>query len=156
MKGKKYWTDLAFILSTLAVGGLSSIFVSRGMPAYEALAKPPLTPPSLVFPIAWSLLYLLMGYGAARVWRTGSPGRTGAIKTFGVQLALNFFWSLWFFGLQWHLFAFLWLLLLAAAILWMIRAFSPLDRTAARLQIPYLLWIAFAAYLNLGIWLLNR
>ena len=156
MKHRKYWIELAFILLTLAVGGLSALFVSRGMPPYEAAAKPPLTPPSLAFPIVWSLLYLLMGYGAARVWLSGRPGRTAAITAFGVQLALNFFWSLWFFGLQWRLFAFVWLLLLIAAILWMIRAFAPLDRTAARLQIPYLLWVCFAAYLNLGVWLLNR
>lgn len=155
MKRNKLWTYAAWILLPLAVGGLSALFTAKGMPAYQALIKPPLTPPSLVFLIVWSLLYVLMGVGAARV-RLAAPARAkGAMAAFALQLALNFFWSLWFFGLQWRLFAFLWLLLLLAAVLLMIRTFAPLDPPAARLQVPYLLWLAFAAYLNLAIWLLN-
>ena len=156
MKSKKWLPYILFLLITLAVGGLSAIFVMKGMPAYEELAKPPLTPPSILFPIAWSILYVLMGLGAARVWIASPRDRRNAITIYGVQLIINFLWSLWFFTLQLRLFAFFWLLLMIAAIILMIRAFYKLDRPAAWLQIPYLLWSVFAAYLNFGVWLLNR
>jgi len=156
VKGKNCKPYLFFILLSLAVGGLSSFAVAKGMPAYQLLYKPPLTPPSIVFPIVWTLLYILMGVSAARVWLTGSEGRGHAIDVFALQLVLNFFWSIWFFGLQALLFSFMWLLALIIAILWMIRVFSQIDPLAGRLQIPYLLWCTFAAYLNFCFWFLNR
>ena len=153
---QKILTYLVFILLTLAVGGLSSIAVAKGMPVYMELEKPPLTPPSVVFPIVWSILYVLMGIGASNVWLTQSPKRKKAIVIYGVQLGLNVLWSVWFFGLHLHLVAFLWLLALIVTISLMIAAFSSLDCFAGRIQIPYLLWCDFAAYLNLAIWLLNH
>lgn len=156
MKRKQYVPYVLFILVPLAAGGLSSIFTSQGMPQYEQLAKPPLTPPGFVFPIAWGILYVLMGIGAAKVWASGSDARNHAIFLFSLQLILNFFWSVWFFGCQWYLFAFVWLLLLIAAIATMSRAFYKIAPIAGWLQLPYLLWCAFAAYLNVGIWLMNR
>lgn len=147
---------VVFILLTLAVGGLSSLAVAAGMPVYAQLVKPPLTPPSLLFPIAWTLLYILMAVGAAQVWNSASGRRQDALTLYFVQLALNALWSVWFFALQARLFAFFWLLALIAAIVRMIRSFSQINRIAGRLQIPYLLWCSFAAYLNFGVWLLNR
>ena len=155
MKQKKCLTYLIFILISLAVGGLSALFTMRGLPTYDTLVQPPLTPPAWVFPVVWSILYVLMGIGAARIWLSDDAGRTHALSLFCVQLVINFFWSVWFFGNQWYLFAFLWLLLLIAAIIRMLRAFYQIDRNAGLLQIPYLIWCLFAAYLNLAFWILN-
>ena len=117
---------------------------------------PPLSPPPWVFPVVWTLLFALMGIGAARIWmRQPSRGRTRALELFAVQLGFNFFWSIIFFNFQQFGLALLWLLILWALIVWMILAFRRVDRPAALLQIPYLLWVSFAAYLNLGVWLLN-
>ena len=98
-----------------------------------------------------------MGIGAALVWRKpASRERTRSLRLFIVQLAVNFFWSILFFNGQVYGFALVWLMLLWALIAWMILSFRSVDRTAALLQIPYLLWVTFAAYLNAGVWLLNR
>lgn len=156
MKKKTIGPYVFFILLSLAVSGLSAMITRHGMPVYDQLEKPFFTPPALAFPIVWTLLYLLMGIGAARVWRTENTQRQHALFPFFVQLILNFFWTVWFFGLGKYLLAFFWLLALIAAILWMIRAFSKMDRWAGRLQIPYLIWCIFAAVLNLAIFFLNR
>ena len=121
------------------------------------IVKPPLSPPALVFPIVWTILYALMGIGAARIWLLpASRERTVSLRLFLIQLAVNFFWSIIFFNLQAFLFAFLWLVLLWILIVWMTLSFRELDRPAALLQLPYLLWVAFAGYLNFGVWMLNR
>jgi len=118
--------------------------------------KPPLSPPPLAFPIVWGVLFVLMGVGAARAYLSGpSRERTCALRVFFLQLAFNFCWSLIFFNLLNFGLAFIWLIVLWALILWMIFAFYKLDRPAAWLQIPYLGWATFAAYLNLGVWILN-
>lgn len=105
----------------------------------------------------WSILYALMGIGAARVAAAdGSPERSRALNVFVVQLVVNFFWSLIFFNARAYGFALVWLLLLWILILWMIILFYRVDKPAALLQIPYLLWVTFAAYLNYGVWQLNQ
>ena len=156
MKRKKYAAYLFCIVLTLAGSGLSALAVARGMPAYAQLSKPPLTPPSWLFPVAWSLLYILLGSSAARIWLTERPARSWALSLYALQLILNWGWSLWFFALQFRLFALFWLGLMILSLTRMIKAFSVLDKTAGRLQLPYLLWSVFAAYLNLGVWFLNR
>ena len=85
-----------------------------------------------------------------------SPKKSPALKLYGTQLAVNLLWSVIFFGLHWYLLAFFWLLLLIVLILKMIRAFRKVSKTAANLQIPYLLWCFFAAILNFSVWFLNR
>ena len=155
MKKNRWQPYVGFIILSEAVGLLAGVLTRNAMPAYDALLNPSLTPPDLAFPIAWGVLYLLMGIGAARIYQTDAPGRKKAIAVFGVQLAVNFAWSLIFFNLQAFGFAFFWLLLLLALILWMIALFWKLDRPAALLQIPYLLWVSFAGYLNYAIWHLN-
>lgn len=155
MKKQQCKPYILLLLLTAAAGGAGALVVNAGMPAYHELEKPCFTPPDMVFPIAWSILYLLMATGAGRVWNTRSRLRNAAIRLFAVQLGMNFFWNVWFFGLQWFLLAFFWLLALILLIVWMIRDFYRLDRTAGLLQIPYLLWCCFAAALNLGIALLN-
>ena len=154
---KLNWKKLLICLAIpLAVGGLSAL-VSGGMSEYESLVKPPLSPPGWLFPIVWSVLYLLMGYASYRI-ATAKADQSeikNALTLYGVQLLLNFLWSPVYFGLQWRLAAFFILLALWVAILLTIRAFSRIDETASDLLLPYVLWVTFAAYLNLGTYLLN-
>ena len=145
------------ILLTLAVGGLSGFLTSMGMDSFDALTKPPLTPPSFLFPIVWTVLFILMGVGAARIFMTDpTTARNRALIVYVVQLAVNFLWSIIFFNLQAYGFAFFWLILLWVLILTMIYLFCKIDKPAALIQIPYAIWVTFAGYLNLMIWLLNR
>ena len=147
-----------WIAGTEAVGALSGFLTREGAALYsKSVNKPPLSPPPAVFPVVWGLLFVLMGVGGARVWLSpASDARTRALRVYALQLAFNFFWSIIFFNLQSYGFALVWLAALWGLILWMISAFSRVDPLAAKLQVPYLLWVTFAAYLNLGTWLLNR
>ena len=139
------------------MGALSGWLTREGTQLFsETVAKPPLTPPSLVFPIVWGILYALMGIGAARISLTEpSEDRSRGLNLFVAQLIVNFFWSLIFFNAQAYGFAFFWLLLLWGLVLWMTLTFRKVDTIAAWLQVPYLLWLTFAAYLNFGVWRLN-
>ena len=123
----------------------------------QKVLQPPLSPPGWLFPVVWTILYALMGIGAAKIYETPpSKKRSLGLNLFVAQLVVNFFWSPIFFQLQAFGFAFLWLLLLWGLVLRMSLTFRKLDPPAAKLQIPYLLWLTFAAYLNLGVWYLNR
>ena len=155
---QKRWLPYAIgILIPEAVGGLSALLTRSAMDSFsQAVQQPPLSPPMLLFPIVWSILYALMGIGATRIWLSPpSSKRTKGLNIYIAQLIVNFFWSLIFFNTQVYGFAFAWLILLWALVLWMILTFRKTDPLAAWLQIPYLLWLTFAAYLNAGIWLLN-
>ena len=140
----------------LAVGGLSAL-LSGGMGDYDTLVKPPLSPPGWLFPVVWTILFLLMGYAAYRIWTADAPqaDKRRALVFYGVQLALNFLWSPVFFGLELRLAAFIVLLLLWFLVCLTLHAFSALDDRAGDLLIPYILWVTFAGYLNLGAYLLN-
>lgn len=145
------------ILIAELVGGLSALLTRNGMEMFETVNKPALTPPPIVFPIVWSILFALMGIGAARIYlATPSVNRNHSIIIYVSQLIVNFFWSIIFFNLQAYGFAFIWLLLLWALIILMIYKFYQVDKIAALLQIPYLIWVTFAGYLTLNIWLLNK
>ena len=147
-----------WILLAEAVGALSGWLTREGIQIYaQTIVKPPLSPPGWVFPVVWAILYVLMGIGAARVYQAPvSKARSLGLNLFIAQLVVNFFWSPIFFNLQAFGLAFFWLLLLWGLVLWMILAFRKVEPLAAKLQIPYLLWLTFAAYLNLGVWYLNR
>lgn len=152
------WKVYAFwILFTEAVGALSGLLTRDGAKLYAAsILKPPLSPPAIIFPIVWIILYALMGIGAARIYLIPASGvRTRGLRLFLIQLAFNFFWSIIFFNFQAFGIAFVWLAILWALILMMTFTFSKADRLSALLQIPYLIWVFFAGYLNLGVWLLN-
>jgi tryptophan-rich sensory protein len=151
------WKKLLICLAIpLAVGGLGAL-LSGGMSDYSAMVKPPLSPPGWVFPIAWSVLYLLMGYASYRILESDASKEEikKALFLYGIQLLANFIWPLLFFGGGWFLLSFFWLILLWVLIYLTIRAFSKIDETAGNLLIPYILWVTFAAYLNFGIYLLN-
>ena len=156
---KRNWKPYLFwILLAEAAGGLSGWLSREGMKLYsETIVQPPLSPPMWVFPVVWGILFALMGIGAARVsLQEKTVWRSRSLNLFIAQLAVNFFWSLIFFNAQAFGFAFLWLLLLIVLVALMIYAFYKVDPLAAKLQIPYLLWLMFAAYLNFGVWYLNR
>ena len=141
-----------------AVGILSGLLSRQGTQLYGELAeKPALSPPAVLFPIVWTILYALMGIGAARIAAAPQgPGRSRGLNLFVAQLVVNFFWSLIFFNARAYGFALVWLLLLWILIAAMIAQFRRVDKPAALLQVPYLLWVTFAAYLNYGVWQLNR
>lgn len=142
----------------LAVGGLSSLITGGGMDSFGMLNKPPLSPPGILFPIVWTILYTLMGIASYLVFISDADReeKNNALFIYGLQLAVNFFWPIFFFQLEWYLFSFFWLLLLWVFILRTIMLFYPISKTAAYLLFPYLLWVTFAGYLNLGIYFLNR
>ncbi len=155
---KKVKTYVISILIPLIVGGLAAFLTRNNMMLYEEIVKPPLAPPPILFPIVWTILYVLMGISSARVKlqeKTQKKLVTEAMTVYWVQLGFNFFWSLIFFNARAFLAAFLWLIALWTLILYMILKFSKIDLTAAIMNIPYLLWVTFAGYLNLMIYLLN-
>ena len=143
---------------TEGVGALSGWLSREGMKIYsETVTQPPLSPPMWVFPVVWSILFLLLGYGAARIYLAPeSPERSRGLNLFVAQLIVNFFWSLIFFNAQAFGLAFAWLLLLWVLVFWMILSFRKVDPVAAWVQVPYLLWLTFAAYLSGRVWYLNR
>ena len=128
------------------------------METFEALNQPPLSPPGWLFPIVWTILYILMGISLYLILQSDADEETvqEAQKIFYFQLALNFLWPLLFFNMGWFLLAFVELLILLGAVISMIRQFAQTSKLAAYLNVPYLIWLTFAAYLNLGVWWLNR
>lgn len=155
-KIKPYVISIAI---ALGVGALSSLLTKGNMNLYYYIVKPPLSPPMIVFPIVWSILFILMGISSAMVFvdrENNKEAARSALLTYAFQLAVNFFWSIIFFNMKAYLFAFIWILLLLALILIMIIQFRKVSKTAAYLQIPYLLWVIFAAYLTFMVYFLNR
>lgn len=157
MREKSWKTTAGWVILTEAVGALAGWLARRGIERYQAAAvKPPLSPPAWVFPLAWVALYALMGIGAARVSRTPpSRPRAWGLGLYWAQLAFNFCWTLLFFNAQAYGLALAWLAALWVLILGMALAFYRADPLSGKLQIPYLLWVAFAGYLNAGAWLLR-
>lgn len=150
------WKPLIIsILIPLGVGALSGYLTQNSTEIFNNLNKPPLSPPSIVFPIVWTILFFLMGISSYIIYISHSPKKDNALKIYGLQLAVNFFWSIIFFNLEAYLFAFIWLLFLWVLIIIMIVKFYHINKCAGLLQIPYLLWVTFAGYLNLAIVLLN-
>jgi len=141
----------------LAVGGIAALITGGGMDVFETLNKPPLSPPGWLFPVVWTILYILMGVASYLALESRGPQeiiRRG-IVLYALQLAFNFFWPIFFFKLEWYLFAFIWLIVLWLLILLTALEFRRVSKAAANLLIPYLIWVAFAGYLNIGIYILN-
>ena len=153
---KFQWKKLVVcLLLPLAVGGLAAFLTRNSMDLLAMVKKPPLSPPGWLFPVVWTILYLLMGFASYLVLVAEKPGRT-AWKFYLAQLAFNFVWPILFFHLQMYLLSFVWLLLLWILILVTILWFTRSSRLAGYLLIPYLLWVTFAGYLNVGIYILNQ
>lgn len=153
------WKKLIIsILIPLAVGGAAALIANGSFKDFEALNKPPLAPPAWAFPAAWTLLYILMGIAAYLVYCSEKyPGRIERALTFyAVQLFMNFCWTPIFFNLKLYLAAFIWLVLLWGAIAGTALLFRFISKPAGWLMLPYLAWVTFAGYLNLGVYILNR
>lgn len=153
---------LAFAATALAVGQIGGLVTAPAVRDwYPTLDLPSWRPPNAAFPIVWTLLYLAMAYAAWLVWQTAERRQGGweaawlALSLYGIQLALNFAWSLLFFGLRSPLLGMVDIFLLSAAILAALLAFKEHSRLAAWLMAPYLAWVCFAAVLNFEIWARN-
>ena len=142
------------ILIPLIIGAVVGFITSRFMD-YSMLEKPFLVPPGILFPIVWTILYTLMGvsYG---ILKTKNLVDDKIDSIYYLQLFVNALWSFFFFVFEWRLFAFIWILLLLVLVIIMIKRFYSKNKVAGLLQIPYLIWVAFASYLNLAFYLLNR
>lgn len=153
---KKITPYIISIAVALITGGLSAFLTKGNMDIYKTINQPPLAPPVVLFPVVWSLLFILMGIGSAIIYtKEKNSARKEALTVYIFQLAVNFFWSIIFFNLRIYFFAFIWLLLLWLLIIDMIVKFKKISSISAYLQIPYLLWVTFAGYLNFMIFLLN-
>lgn len=147
-------TYIKAILIPLLVGVIVG-FITSGAMSNSNLVEPSFAPPAILFPIVWTILYTLMGvsYG---ILETNNLVDSDINSIYYSQLFVNALWSIIFFVLKWRLFAFIWIILLIVLVIKMIISFYNKNKTAGLLQIPYLIWITFAAILNLSIFLLNR
>ena len=142
------------ILIPLIIGGIVGIIISNSID-YNSLQKPPLAPPSILFPIVWTILYILMGISYA-ILESKSLNTIQTKLIYYIQLFVNAMWSIFFFTLKWRLFSFVWIIFLDILVIIMIYNFYKKDKVSGLIQIPYLLWILFASYLNLAVYLLNK
>lgn len=145
------------ILIPLAVGAVSGLLTRNAREAFDLFVQPRLTPPDWVFPVVWTILYILMGIASYLVWQQGTEKADvrRALRLYAIQLIFNFLWSFFFFQFTWFLFSFFWLAALWIQVLILIFRFRNIQETAGNLLIPYLIWLSFAAYLNFGVYLLN-
>ena len=141
---------------SLGVGLLASILTADSFMVYEGFTKPPLSPPAWLFPVVWTVLYILMGISAYMIYQSDNDFKYVALTIYGVQLIFNFLWSILYFNIGNVLFAFVWLVMLWLLIVAMIISFAQINKASALLQIPYLIWVTFAGYLNLALYVLNR
>ena len=155
---KKLKPYIISVAVALAVGGLSALLTKDNMNFIETINQPPLSPPSFIFPIVWTILFVLMGISSAYVYvhkgKNPDAASTG-LTVYAFSLAVNFLWSIIFFNLRAFMFSFIWLVLLWVLIIITIREYAKVSRTPAYLQLPYLLWVTFAGYLNFMIYVLN-
>ena len=138
------------ILIPVAIGGIVGFIINPYID-YNSLVQPPLSPPSIVFPIVWTILYVLMGISYYLLKNSSKKEKI----IYFVQLGVNALWSVFFFIGKFYLFSFIWIILLDVLVIFMIGIFYHNNKASAYLQIPYLIWILFATYLNLGIYILN-
>ena len=146
---------LFYIITTILIGVIPSIFVFKSMNVYNSLNRPPLSPPSIVFPIVWTILYMLMGISIYIIMQSKRKLKKNARLIYYIQLITNALWSPIFFGFEEYFLAFLWILMLIVFVITMIFTFYKISKKAAYIQIPYLLWLLFASYLNFGVFVLN-
>lgn len=155
---RKFTPYIIAVAIAMGVGFLSTFFTRNNMNIYDDIIVPPLAPPMFLFPIVWTILYFLMGISSGGIAKYNDVRKEevfDALFAYAIQLFLNFFWSILFFNMRAFLFSFVWLIVLWFAIIWMIVKFYKINPKAAFLQIPYLVWVTFAAYLNFAIYWLN-
>ena len=154
---KKNIINILLVITPILIGICSSILTRDMMVEYSKLDKPPLSPPTIVFPIAWTILYLLMGMAAAIIYSKEeySEYRSTGLTLHVVQLILNFFWSIIFFNMGQYYFAFIWLVILWLVVFSMMMNYKKISQSAFFLNVPYIVWLTFAGYLNLAVAIMN-
>lgn len=146
---------LIFIVSAELTGALSRLLSGNSFEFFETLTKPPFSPPGWIFPVVWFILYALMGFAAYLIYKSASKGRNSALVIYTAQLFLNFLWSIVFFRFNLTGLSVAVILALLVLVTVMIFKFGKINPKAAAVNIPYLLWLLYASYLNIGILLLN-
>ena len=154
-RNKKTIHYVVSIAIALVIGGLSAL-INAGKMSRPELLQPPLSPPAWLFPVVWTILFSLMGISAARVYQSDCKGKSDALFIYGTQLVVNFLWTVFYFSFAALALSFFWLIFLIALVLLMIVRFERCIDGAGKLQIPYLIWLCFAAYLNFATWMLNK
>lgn len=155
---RRLLTIMLFIAIPICVGLIASALTSDAMVAFNSMAKPPLAPPAMLFPIAWTILYVLMGLASYIIYKSNTKFevmRFAAMFLYGTQLFFNFIWSIIFFRESNYMGAFVWLICLWGLVLLMLLSYRKISKTAFFLTIPYILWLTFAGYLNISIALMN-
>ena len=135
------------ILIPVIMGGIIGLIINPFM-NYQDLNKPPISPPGIIFPIVWTILYIIMGYS---FYKQNEQNKT----IYYTQLIVNGLWSIFFFVFKWYLFSFIWIILLILLVIIMIKEFYKVNKLSGLINIPYLIWLIFAAYLSFGVYLLN-
>lgn len=143
------------LLISLGTGGFSAFLTKDNMSVYSGINRPALSPPPEVFPVVWSILFVLMGISAALVWCSERRKSDSALLFYGAQLVFNFCWSIIFFNFRAFGFAFFWLMILLVLIGITAYGFYRTEKAAGLLLLPYFIWVLFAGYLNFAIWMLN-
>ena len=159
----KIWRIALAIAVPLCGGFIISLFTRDAMSKFGSFNQPPLAPPAWLFPVAWTVLYVLMGLASYFIWKKGYDSRKAADKSasktaliiYGIQLVFNFVWTPLFFSLGWYWPAFAWLLVMWALIIVLMTKAYRISRPAFWMLLPYIIWCTFAAYLNCGIAILN-
>lgn len=152
---KKFVPYIVSVSVSLGAGVFSAFLTRNSMSLYSEINRPPLSPPSWIFPVVWTVLFVLMGISAALIWCSNENELDSALIFYGFQLVFNFCWPLIFFNFIAFGFAFFWLVALLVLIGTTIIKFRKINKTASLLMLPYFAWVCFAGYLNYAIWQLN-
>lgn len=155
MKNIDYKKLFKYIIITILIGTIPSIFVFKNMSIYKTLNRPPLSPPGFIFPVVWTILYILMGISFYKIINSKSKYIEEAKLIYYIQLIANALWTPIFFGFKQYFLAFTWLLMILVFVIFMVTIFYKINKKSAYLQIPYIIWLLFAAYLNFGVFILN-
>ena len=145
---------IIYIAIPLLIGIIGSLLGNPSM-GFESINKPSFMPPSIIFPIVWTILYILMGISSYIISKENNNNKTYSLGIYALQLLFNLLWTFFFFNLKWYLFSFIWIIILIILVSVMIYKFIKINKTAGYLQIPYLIWLVFASILNLTIYLIN-
>lgn len=156
--GIKVGTLIGSIAVPVIVGSLSAVLTSSSMKQYNAMPKPPMAPPAYLFPIVWTILYIMMGVAFYYVWTTEADEglRDRAVMYYAIQLGMNFFWSILFFSLSLYLFSYFWLLGMLLITVLCTVCFFRIRIISGVMMLPYILWLSFASYLNCAAYILNK
>ncbi|MCQ2506157.1 MAG: tryptophan-rich sensory protein [Lachnospiraceae bacterium] len=158
MKKENIGRLVAALVIPIVIGGISAALSAKGMINYATMNKPPLSPPAWMFPVAWTILYLMMGFASYLIVVSEGEMRSKAMALiiYALQLLMNFMWSIIFFKWEQFMTAFAWLVVMFVFVIGCTIRFWRIKKLAAYMMIPYIAWLMFAAYLNMGAYILNQ